>query len=343
MSTQQTNLHPQASHSPSLLLPPALKPGDTVAVLAPSSPQRDDERLRSGIRCLERLGYNVREGKHLWNRYGYLAGTDEERAEDFNAALHDPDVRMIVAGRGGYGATRILDRIDYQALRHDPKIVLGFSDVTAMNLAVLAQVGLVSFSGAMPGVDLWEETPDEFMMQSFLQSISNPTPLGELHPPEGEAITGLHDGVAEGPLIPANLTLLATLCGTPYMPDMSGAILLIEEIGEEAYRVDRLLSQLWNSGVLKDIAGLAFGAFTGTEHKRISVDPLPMEEVFAEYIRRAHVPTISGVPYGHIKQKLTLPVGVTARIDGTKGTLSVLGSALTPLRHEEHKEKGDIV
>ena len=323
-----TNFLTQESHTSSLLLPPALNPGDTVGVLAPSSPQRDDERLRLGIRRLQQLGYKVREGKHLWNRYGYLAGTDEERAEDFNGMLHDSEVRLIVAGRGGYGATRILGMIDYDALRRDPKIVLGFSDVTAINLSLLAQIGLVSFSGAMPGVDLWKEEPDAFMMQSFVQSISNPTPIGELHPPEGERITGLHEGIAEGRLIPANLTLLATLCGTPYMPDMNGAVLLIEEIGEEAYRVDRLLSQLWNSGLLKNLAGLAFGAFTGTEHKRISVDPLPMEEVFTEYIRRANVPAIAGVPYGHIKQKLTLPVGVRARIDGTNGTLSIIESAL---------------
>ena len=322
------NVSNPEKQSLSPLLPFALRTGDTIGVIAPSSPQRDDERLRTGIRKLKELGYAVREGTNLWKRYGYLAGTDQERAEDLNTMLRDPEIRMIVAGRGGYGATRILEYIDYEALSLDPKILLGFSDVTAINLAVLAKANLVSFSGAMPGVDLWESEPDSFMMESVVRTITSSAPIGGLKPPDGETITGLLNGTAQGPLIPANLTLLATLCGTPWMPDMREAILLIEEIGEEAYRVDRLLSQLWNSGVLKDIAGLAFGAFTGTEHKRISVDPLPLEEVFAEYIRRANLPTITGVPYGHIKHKLTLPVGVQARIDGTAGTLSILEPAV---------------
>ena len=307
-----------------LLKPPPLKPGETIGVLAPSSPQRDDQRLRSGIACLRRLGYQVREGDNLWNRYGYLAGTDRERADDLNRMIGDPEIRMIVAGRGGYGATRILEMIDYEGLRRDPKIVLGFSDVTAINLALLARIGLVSFSGAMPGVDMWEDEPDPYAMRSFLGAISGTTSPGPVLPPdEDEPITGRFPGTAVGPLIPDNLTLLAALCGTPYLPDMNGAILLIEEIGEEAYRVDRLLSQLWNAGILKKIAGLAFGAFTGTEPKRISIDPLPIDEVFREYIDRSGVPTVSGVPYGHITRKVTLPVGLQARIDGTEGRLEV--------------------
>ncbi len=305
-----------------------LSAGDTIGVIAPSSPQRDGERLRAGIGYLESLGYRVLEGKNLWKRYGYLAGTDEERIDDLNRMILDPEVRMIVAGRGGYGATRILEQIDYEALRDDPKIILGFSDVTAINLAVLAQAHLISFSGTMPGVDMWSDEVDEFAIQGFLSALTSTEPLGEISSSEEEGIRPLHPGNAEGHLVPANLTLLASLCGTPYMPDMNGAILLIEEIGEEAYRVDRLLSQLWNGGILKHIVGLAFGAFTGTDPKRISVDPLPIEEVFEEYIRRADLPAISGVPYGHIKGKLTLPVGVRARIDGTNGKLELLESGV---------------
>lgn len=320
-----TELHQQPDAS--LLWPPPLHPGDVIGVIAPSSPQRDDERLRAGIRRLEKLGFRVREGKNLWNRYGYLAGRDRERIEDFNEMVRDPEVRMILPGRGGYGATRILEALDYEALRHDPKIVLGFSDVTAINLAVLARIGMITFSGAMPGVDLWEEEPDRFAEESFLKAVSDPFYTGPVGTPSGspEPI-GLMPGVAEGPLLPANLTLLAALCGTPFMPNINGAILLVEEIGEEAYRVDRLLSQLWNTGILKRIAGLAFGAFTGTEPTRISVDPLPLEDVFAEYVGRAGVPAIRGIHYGHIRQKLTLPVGAQARIDGDSGTLSIQSS-----------------
>lgn len=307
----------------SLLYPPPLRPGETIGVIAPSSPQRDDERLRNGIRRLEARGFRVREGKNLWNRYGYLAGSDAERIEDFNGMVRDPDVRMIVAGRGGYGATRILEELDYAGLQRDPKIVLGFSDVTAINLALLAQIGLVSLSGAMPGVDLWEPEPDAFAEQSFLRAVAGDW-VGALNSPAGApAPSGLFPGTAEGPLLPANLTLLASLCGTPYMPNPDGAILLIEEIGEEAYRVDRLMSQLWNSGILQRIGGLALGAFTGTDPTRISIAPLPIEEVFAEYVRRAGIPAVQGIPYGHIRQKLTLPVGAPARINGNTGTLEI--------------------
>lgn len=308
----------------SLLVPPPLRPGDLIGVIAPSSPQRDDERLRAGMRRLERLGFRVRPGKHLWNRYGYLAGSDAERIEDFNAMARDPEVRMIVAGRGGYGATRILEELDYDALRRDPKIVLGFSDVTAVNLALLAKIGLVSLSGAMPGVDMWTEEPEPFAEESFLRATAGNWSGMLPNPPEDPPPTGLFPGKAEGRLLPANLTLLAALCGTPYMPDPDGAILLIEEIGEEAYRVDRLLSQLWNAGILKRISGLALGAFTGTDPTRISIDPLPIGEVFAEYVRRAAVPAVQGIPYGHIARKLTLPVGAPARIDGEAGTIELL-------------------
>ncbi len=307
----------------SSLIPPPLRPGDCIGIVAPSSPQRDDDRLRRGIRYLESRGYRVREGASLWNRYGYLAGRDRERADDFNAMLRDPDVRMIIAGRGGYGATRILDRLEFDLLRHDPKIVVGFSDVTAINCASLALADVVTFSGAMPGVDFWQDDIDAFAERSFWTAVTSAEPLGPIVQPESHQLTPLRDGVARGRLIPANLTLLTALLGTPYLPDLAGAILLIEEIGEETYRLDRHLSQLDNAGVLRSIAGLAFGAFTGTEPKRVSVDPLPLDAVLSHYLDRAGVPAVGGILYGHIDTKLTLPVGAPAMIDGSRGELVV--------------------
>jgi muramoyltetrapeptide carboxypeptidase len=308
-----------------LIPPPRLRKGDVIGVIAPSSPQRDDERLKSGIRYFESLGYRVKPGENLWKRYGYLAGSDEERGADLNAMLRDPEVHMIIAGRGGYGMTRILDRIDYRAARRDPKIIVGFSDVTALNCAMLVRAGLVTFSGAMPGVDFWDTgNIDPLAEESFWRAITSPKPLGTIRQPAEHPIARLHSGATEGWLLPGNLTLLATLTGTPYLPKPAGAILLVEEIGEEAYRVDRMLSQLYNAGVMQKIVGLAFGAFTGTKPTRVSVDPLPMEEVFAEYVRRANVPTVGGLLYGHITTKLTLPVGVRTRINGSRGTMALL-------------------
>jgi muramoyltetrapeptide carboxypeptidase len=310
----------------SLLLPPPLRKGETIGIVAPSSPQRDDERLRRGIRYFESRGYKVLCGANLWRRHGYLAGTDAERLADLNGMIAAPRVRMIIGGRGGYGMTRILEGVDYRRLKRDPKIVVGFSDLTALSCALLSRIGMASFSGAMPGVDFWSETIDPFAEESFWKSVTSTRPLGRIRQPESHPIVGLRRGIAEGPLVAGNLTLLAALVGTRYLPDMRGAILLVEEIGEEAYRVDRLLSQLYNAGILGRIAGLAFGAFTDAGPKRVSVDPLPIEEIFAEYIERAGVPAIGGVLYGHIPTKLTLPVGARVRIDGGRGEMRVLGA-----------------
>jgi muramoyltetrapeptide carboxypeptidase len=322
MSSQPSSL----PATPEFIVPPRLRKGECIGVIAPSSPQRDDERLRSGIRYFESRGYEVRPGENLWKRHGYLAGTDEERAADLNAMIRDPHVRMIIAGRGGYGMTRIMERIDYRTLRRDPKIIAGFSDVTALNCALLTRCGMTSLSGAMPGVDFWETGKiDPFTEASFWRAATSRAPYGPIRQPEGSEIRGLRKGTAEGWLLAGNLTLLASLAGTPYLPKGDGAILLIEEIGEEVYRVDRLLSQLHNCGLLGRVAGLAFGAFTGTKPTRVSIDPLPIEEVIAEYVRRAGVPAIGGLLYGHIPTKLTLPVGARVRIDGTRGGMRVLG------------------
>lgn len=311
--------------STSILLPAALKRGDTIGVVAPSSPQRDDERLKAGIRYFESLGYRVVVGENLWKRYGYLAGTDQERIADLNAMIRNPQVKMIIAGRGGYGMTRILHHVDYRALRRSPKIIVGFSDLTALNLAVLRKCAMASFSGAMPGVDFWNPTQvDPFAEEYFWRAITSRRPLGTIRQPENSPIEGLHGGIAEGPLIAGNLTLVAALVGTPFFPKLRSGILLVEEIGEEAYRVDRLFSQLHNAGQLAAIGGLAFGQFTNAKPTRVSVEPLPMEEVFAEYVRRAGKPAIGGVLYGHIPTKLTLPLGVRCRIDGKRGTFRVM-------------------
>ncbi len=324
-SSSASPAHAPAVTATGMILPPRLRRGECIGVIAPSSPQRDDERLKAGIRYFESLGYPVKLGRSLWNRHGYLAGTDEERLADLNEMIRDPEVRLIVGGRGGYGMTRILDRVDYRALARSPKIIAGFSDLTALGCAILRKCRVVNFSGAMPGVDFWETGAlDPLAEESFWRVVTSPRPLGAIPSDEAHPLEGLRPGKAEGWLLCGNLTLLATITGTPFLPRPDGAILLIEEIGEEVYRVDRLMSQLRLSGMLGRIAGLAYGAFTGTDPRRVSVDPLPLEEVLAEYTEIAAVPTVGGIPYGHIKRKLTLPAGVLARIDGARGTMRIL-------------------
>ncbi len=321
-----------------VLFPFALEEGDLIGVIAPSSPQRDDERLRAGIEYLRESGFRVREGAHLWERHGYLAGHDSDRLSDLNDMVRDPEVRMITAGRGGYGATRLLAEIDYEAASRNRPILLGFSDVTAINLAMLAKANLVTFSGAMPGVDLWQgEENDRFgvtEMWRALRGLQVPSTLP--HPEDSDAPFCLRTGATIGRLIPVNLTLLASLCGTPFLPDLSGSILLLEEIGEEVYRIDRLMCQLMNAGILDSIGGLAFGRFTGTEPQRISIDPLGLDEILRHYADIAGVPTIAGVAYGHVPGKLTLPVGALCRLDAApdSSTITLLQSGV--VRRESH-------
>ncbi len=314
-----------SQHNSSVIFPAPLRRGDLIGVVAPSSPQRDDEQLKSGIRYFESLGYRVACGDNLWKRYGYLAGSDQERIDDLNAMIRNPEVKMIIAGRGGYGMTRILPKVDYRALRRSPKIIVGFSDVTALNLALLRKCNLVSFSGAMPGVDFWNpEGIDSFAEEWFWRCITWRKPLGVVRQPEDCPILGLGSGTAQGRLIAGNLTLVAALAGTPFLPSFRNALLLLEEIGEEAYRVDRLFSQLDNAGVLRSIAGLLLGQFTNAKPTRVSVDPLPIEDVFFEYVQRAGKPAIGNLLYGHIPTKLTLPIGVQASIDGKRGAFKIL-------------------
>lgn len=319
--------------------PKKLKKGDCIGIISPSSPQRDEARLNNGIRYFEQCGYNVKPAKNVFKRLGYLAGTDEERASDLNEMINDKDVKMIIAGRGGYGVTRILDQIDYNSLRKNPKIIVGFSDVTALNFAVLKKSKLINFTGAMPGVDFYDlEKIPTMTEEYFWRSLTSNKPLGKVK--QNLEIESVFTNKinskkldhkaynAVGKLLAGNLTLITSICGTKYFPNFKNSILLLEEIGEEAYRVDRMFAQLYNCGILSELSGLAFGAFTETKPTRVSVEPLPIEDVFQHYANRLSVPIIKGIEYGHIYPKLTLPIGVQASINAVKREFKILESGV---------------
>jgi len=227
--------------------PPALRPGDRIAIVCPAGPADDQAHLDRAAERVRSLGFEPVLGKRALARWGYLAGTDAERAEDLNEVIRDPDVQGVFCLRGGYGAMRILPVLDYEAMRKSPKVIMGYSDITALHLAYLAQSGVVSFHGPC-AESSWTE-----YARGTLPVCLAAEAWGEVkNAASTEPRRTLVPGVAEGPLVGGNLTLVASMCGTPYLPSLAGAIVFLEDIGEEPYRVDRMLTQLILNGGLAE-------------------------------------------------------------------------------------------
>ncbi len=312
--------------------PPRLARGSRVALVAPAGPLLERDDLTRAEALCRALDYEPVMGSHTARRYGYLAGTDEERLGDLNAALSDRSVDAIWCIRGGYGTTRILDRIDFEALSRRPRALIGFSDITTILNAAVSRAGVVAFHGpvaraSMPAFSRWH----------FERVLACAEPAGRLgrlpsQPdvlvPREDRIVTLSGGIAEGPLLGGNLSLLQCLIGTPYFPDFDGAILFLEDAGEALYRVDRMLAHLRLVGTLDRLAGVVIGRFTGLE--RNSADgALGFDEVLETYLRPLGIPVGYGFPVGHVDDQWTLPLGVRARFDADAGELELLEAAVT--------------
>jgi muramoyltetrapeptide carboxypeptidase len=290
-----------------------------------------DDLARSEELC-RALGYQPILAPHAGARYGYLAGTDAERLSDLNAALADPKIDAVWCIRGGYGVTRILDDVDFSPLGRRPKAIIGFSDITALILAAHHETGLVTFHGPMSRQPMQPFTRWHF--DRVLTSLSAPGQLGRLAPPSDvlvprqNRIATLVPGQATGRLIGGNLSLIQSLIGTRWFPDLSGALLFMEDVGEDLYAVDRMLAQLRSIGALRKVAGVVIGRFT--EMDRGTGDgALGYDEVLETYFKPLHVPVAYGFPFGHIDDQWTLPVGVEARLDATAGELELLEPAVS--------------
>jgi len=293
--------------------PSALKKGDVIGIVAPASSPNPLEKIDRGVRYLESLGYRVELGKHVRDVRGDLAGTDEARAEDFNAMVRRKDIRAIFAVRGGYGTPRILDRIDYAALRRNPKIVVGYSDLTALQLAIFKRTGLLTFSGPMVAVEMQGEI-DPFTEENFWRMLTSSKRVGQLKNPIDVPLEVLYPGVARGVLIGGNLSLLVSLLGTRYFPAFSDSVLVIEEVEEEPYRVDRMFAQLRHARVFSAAKGILLGAFTDCVPHDPQTPHLALNEIFADYFSTLGKPVIANLAYGHIPRKLTLPLGAQVQI-----------------------------
>jgi len=303
--------------------PLSLAPGSRIGIISPASPQRDPARLQRGIVYLENKGYEVVIGRHALDSHaGYLAGTDQQRIEDIETMFADETIDAIMCARGGYGTTRILNHVNYDIIRANPKPFIGFSDTTALQAAIFSRSGLITYSGAMPSVDFADDI-DTFTEASFWSMLTSDIHDTNIHVDISEIYK---EGIAEGNLICGNLCLLATLCGSSFMSVFNDSILMIEDIGEEPYRIDRYLSQLELSGVLHSIKGLLIGDFTPPNQPVASVPQRSYQEIISDYAGRIQCPVLGTFPYGHIKRKLTLPFGIRIRMDANDGTITFLES-----------------
>ncbi|HET9925447.1 MAG TPA: LD-carboxypeptidase [Methylomirabilota bacterium] len=314
----------------SLIRPRRLAPGQTIGIVAPSSAPNEPERIRFAIETVESLGFKVQPGPHLYDREGYLAGADAARADDLNLMFADDSVDAIWCVRGGYGASRILPALDYSLMRRRPKALIGYSDITALHMAIHRHAGLVTFHGPVAFRAFTPYTRDE--LKRVLWSADTPVHLGGPPPferSEGRVdwdnrVTTLQPGKARGHLLGGNLCLMSHLVGTPYLPDLRGAILFLEDVEEAYYRIDRMLTQLWLSGALAGVAGMAFGKFTGCEPSAFFLQNRSLEDILAERFRALGIPAVSGLMIGHIEDQTTLPVGCLAELDADAGTLTLL-------------------
>ena len=306
-----------------LPLPAPLLPSGRVAVAAPSSAALDAADVRAGLAALRARGLTVEEAFRVeGGAVGYLAGADGARADALNALLGRRDLDAVVCLRGGYGLLRILDHVDYDAARAARPLVVGYSDVTALHLALWARAGLPGISGPMVAPD-WPHLDAE--TEADFWRVAGGAAGYDVAGPGGERLAGLKDGEAEGVLLGGNLALTAALLGTPYLPALDGAVLFLEDVGEPPYRIDGLLARLRLAGVLERLGGLVFGLFTGAEPAP-DRPSLALDDVLAHYARFVGGPVARDLVYGHVPRKATVPVGVRARltVGGGAAALTVL-------------------
>lgn len=314
---------------PHLHKPARLKAGSTVALIAPASPF-PPEKLDMARRNFATMGFDIREGKSLQARNGYLAGTDDERLEDLHRAFSDTSVDAVWCIRGGYGCTRILPRVDFDLIARNPKVLVGYSDITALHLAIQQKTGLVTFHGPVAAAELPENT-----LQHFRAALISPTPRYEISiPDEKERPAGdenipfvVTPGVAKGPLTGGNLSLLAAMAGTPFSPSYRNRLVFIEDVGEQPYRIDRMLTQLLQATDLAQAAGIALGVFFDCKPKP-NTPSLTLEETLRDRLAGLGIPVAYGLPFGHVAYQATLPYGIEAELNVEKGTLTLLESGV---------------
>jgi muramoyltetrapeptide carboxypeptidase len=330
VATQVPSVAASGLFSKSTLKPPRLKPGNTVGLINPAGATFHPEDVVIAEETLAALGLKMKSGKHLLDRYGYLAGTDQARAADINTMFADPKVDAILTLRGGWGCNRLLDLIDYKIVAKHPKILMGYSDITSLLLALNAKTGLVTFHGPV-GISTWNEYSTDFVKRLLFDaqafSMENPKEMGDNLTQVKDRILTINSGQAKGRLVGGNLTVLTAMVGSDYLPDFKGKVLFLEDVGENIYRIDRMLTQLKLAGILGQLSGFVFGKCSDCGPEE-SYGSLTLEEILDDHIKSLGIPAWYGSMIGHIEDKFTMPLGVEAEIDADNGKITLLESAV---------------
>jgi len=308
-----------------MFIPDPIKPGATIAVISPASAPKP-EKLKRGLVYLKSKGFKIKEGPHLWGKNKYLSGHGTEQLSDLHWAFADDEVDLIICSRGGYGTPRYLDDLDYELITANPKFLVGYSDITALQNALGIETGLVTISGAMVAVEMADENGiDPYTESSFWKLLMEPMSGQVLQNPEDMPVKTISGGKGEGPIVGGCLSLFNNLMGTPYFPDVSGGIMVLEDIGENVQHLDRMLSQFKMAGFFhgeQSINGLMLGQFIDT-WENADEDDFELEELIQDIIGEVDFPIISNLAYGHNMRKMALPLGARAVLDGETGSLTL--------------------
>ncbi len=317
-------------YSKELIKPKRLLPGNTIGLIAPGSFITEDE-LKESIQNLESLGFKVKYTNRILARYGYLAGSDKQRAADVNEMFSRNDIDAVVAARGGYGCTRILPLLDYKTIKKNPKILLGYSDVTALLYGVFKETGLICFHGPV-GISTFNKFSVDhlkYVLEYPQGSYTMYNANEEDNPDNAFNPVTIRNGTVRGKLIGGNLSLIVSLIGTPYDIDMKNEIIFIEEIDEEPYRIDRMLTQMIEAGKFEKAAGIALGVFLNCKPKGNDADDsFSLLEVLFDRLFDLNIPVAYGMSFGHINDKFTLPFGINAEFNSLEQTLTLLEPAV---------------
>lgn len=312
--------------------PPRLRRGDTVGLIQPAGFVDDEFDLQLVMEAVTAMGLVPKPATHLRTRFGYLAGTDEDRAADLNAMYADDSVRAVFAVRGGWGSARILPYLDFDLIRAHPKLLVGFSDITALHLAFAARAGFATIHGPTAGSSWSKLSWDSFRSIAFdgaTPIYTNPKATEDRLVQRKWRTQTIRPGKAAGRLLGGNLTVLTSLLGTPYLPNFDGAILFLEDVDEAEYRIDRMLTQLALAGVLRRVAGVVFGQCTNCRATGPSIGGFTVSELLRQHLQPLGVPTYEGALFGHIDDQFSIPVGVRAEINATTGSMRILETAVS--------------
>jgi muramoyltetrapeptide carboxypeptidase len=313
--------------------PERLIPGDLVGIVAPASAPPDPKSLDRCVAAVEELGFRPKLARNARQRFGFLAGTDRQRASDLMSMFAHPKVKALFCVRGGYGTSRLFPYLDFKTIRSHPKILVGLSDITSLHCALLKAADLVSFHGPMLHSHFLKEDLPQFTKASFLRTLMQAAAPGNLcNDYHKQTVHVLRSGLARGRLIGGNISLLCSTLGTPYQPSFKGAILFFEDVDEVPYRFDRMLTHLLNAGLLQQVAGVAIGINAhcfDPKAKKTKEYRQTLEDVFHDRLYPLKVPVVLGLPFGHCQFNATIPVGVKALLDGNQGDLEILEAAVT--------------